>query len=78
MSEKQINQIRVPFGNTAKLAKVFGVTSSYVSQCLNGKKGNADKAKRIRHTALTQYDGKELVDVKSIKQMKGKQPTISN
>lgn len=60
MAEKQqLNRIWVEHGVGRKLAKVFDCTIVMVSYALNGKK-NTELAKKIRHTALTQYNGKEI------------------
>ncbi len=57
--KKKLSRIYVPYGAGRKLAKVFGCTLQMVSIALAGKK-NTELAKKIRHTALTQYGGKEI------------------
>lgn len=62
--EKQ-NEIKVEHGDGGKIARVFGVTNAMVSKALKGK-GYSDLARKIRHVALTQYKGREMVEVKQI------------
>lgn len=49
----------VRYGGVRKLAKVFGVSEAYVSKSLRGHAGG-DRARKIRHVALTQFEGVEM------------------
>lgn len=51
--------IMVKYGSVRKLAKAFGVSESCISQALRGHKNGAN-AKKIRHVALTQFEGVEM------------------
>ncbi len=55
--------IMVDHGKVKKIANVFKVTEAMVSMSLRGKR-NGDLAKKIRHTALEQFDGVEMKPVK--------------
>ncbi len=57
--KNKLPRIYVPYGVGRKLTEIFGCTLQMVSVALAGKK-NTDLAKKIRHTALTQYNGKEI------------------
>lgn len=57
------NIIKVESGKLEEIMKVFKVSKPYVSMALNGKR-NGELAKKIRHVALTQYDGQEFQPVK--------------
>jgi len=52
--------IKMPRGNGIKLAKALRCSTVIVSLSLNGKKRTA-LARKIRHVALTQYDGQEFI-----------------
>ena len=54
--------IVVPYGKMREIAKAFGVDESMVSKSLRNKR-NGDLAKKIRHVALTQFDGVEMQQV---------------
>ncbi len=57
--KNKLARIYVPYGVGRKLTKVFGCTLQMVSVALAGKR-NTELAKKIRHTALTQYGGTEI------------------
>lgn len=52
-----MKKILIPYGNGAKLAKVFGCKSSAVSLALNYRR-NDSISTRIRKVAIEQYGGK--------------------
>lgn len=53
------NPILVKKGVQAQIAKVMECTQPYVSLALKGRR-NKNKAIRIRHVALSQFDGLEI------------------
>lgn len=53
----------VDYGVVRKLAKAFNISESYVSRALRYDR-DGDRAKKIRHVALTQYDGLEMESIK--------------
>lgn len=57
--KNKLPRILVEYGVGRKLTKVFSCTLTMVSLALSGKK-NTELAQKIRHTALTQYNGKEI------------------
>lgn len=58
--------IMVEQGKIQEIAKAFGCHYSMVSHALKGNR-NSPLAKKIRHVALTQYDGVEMVPVEKVK-----------
>lgn len=48
---KEIIRVRAKHGDGKRLAKVFGVTTVYVSQALTGK-ANSSLARKIRKAAV--------------------------
>lgn len=66
MEKATRNIIMVRYGGVRKLAKVFGVSEAYVSKSLRGHAGG-DRARKIRHVALTQMDGMEMEQVNNDK-----------
>lgn len=52
--------IKAPRGTGIKLARIFGVTTAAVSRALCGVT-TSELSKKIRHTALSQYGGKEMI-----------------
>jgi len=61
--ERVLNQIQgVSHEQRLQLMKAFGVSKAVVSYALNGRRSNAT-SKRIRHVALTQYNGYEVAPV---------------
>ncbi len=60
--DKTTRIIMVKYGSVRKLAKVFGLSEAYVSKSLRGHTGG-DKARKIRHVALTQFDGVIMQEV---------------
>lgn len=59
----QINRIVVKHGYQENLAKIFKVSNAFVSNALRGKQ-YGEKAIKIRHVAMTQFEGKELIELK--------------
>ncbi|GEM_PF-1268130 len=59
--EKTIIMVR--HGKVKEIAKVFGISKTAVSLALRGHRKN-DLTKKIRHVALTQFDGVEMQQVK--------------
>jgi len=59
--------IMVEHGNVKKIAKAFNCSLALVSLSLRGHR-MGERAKKIRHVALTQYDGVEMVPVEKEKQ----------
>lgn len=59
--------IMVEHGGLKKIAKAFNCTSAMVSMSLRGHR-TGELAKKIRHVALTQYDGMEMMPVEKEKQ----------
>lgn len=57
--------IKIPYGKLGELAGIFNVSRQTVSTCLNGRGGNTARSKKIRHTALTQYDGQEFTPMEN-------------
>ncbi len=55
--------IMVGHGKVSEIAKVFGCTNGMVSLSLRDRR-KGDLAKKIRHVALTQFDGVEMKPVK--------------
>lgn len=64
MGKTTKTRILVKYGSVRKLAKAFGVSESLVSQALRGQQ-NGEKAKKIRHVALSQYGGVEFQNIES-------------
>jgi hypothetical protein len=62
--EKKLNLIKLPRGKGVEIAKIFSCTPARVSQALNGKYSDSDLTKKIRHVALTQFNGVELAIIK--------------
>lgn len=60
---KKLNPIRVSGGKGKVIAKAFRCTPARVSQALNGK-FDTELTRKIRHVALSEYDGIEMVPVK--------------
>lgn len=58
-TEDKQKRIWLPYGNAKKIAKVFDCSVQFVSYSLSGVK-TSELAKKIRHTALTQYKGVEI------------------
>jgi len=56
------NRIITEHGTVNKLAKTFRVSTAVVSMALNGKR-ESDLCRKIRHTAITQYGGREYAPV---------------
>lgn len=54
--------IMVAHGNMGKMANIFKCSIQFVSLALKGRR-DSDLAKKIRHVALTQYDGVEMKPV---------------
>lgn len=54
--------VMVEHGKMQEIAKAFGCTVAMVSYSLKGRR-NGEMAKKIRHVALTQYDGVEMIPV---------------
>lgn len=54
--------IMVAHGNVGKIAQAFNVSKALVSLSLRGHR-LGDRAKKIRHVALTEYDGVEMMPV---------------
>ncbi len=66
--EKKLNLIKVPRGQGIKIAKVFGCTPARVSQALSGDYAGSKLTIKIRHVALTQFDGVEYTPFESEKE----------
>lgn len=60
--KKGLNLIKVSKEDRQKLMKIFGVGKGTISMALNGYR-DSETSKKIRHTALTQFNGIELAPV---------------
>ena len=60
MKKESQNRIVMPIGNGKKLAKAMGVTPEYLSGVLNGKWTKGELARKIRYTAIKEFDGVEI------------------
>lgn len=58
--------IKVEHGKMQDIAKAFDCSVSMVGHALKGRR-NSPLVKKIRHVALTQYDGVEMVPVEKVK-----------
>lgn len=58
--KNKLNLIKLKRGKGIELAKVFGCTPARVSQALNGLSPKNELTIKIRHVAITQFDGEEM------------------
>lgn len=67
MKQKKV-LIKVPHGGVGKIANALSCSKGLVSLVLGGRDVASETAKKIRHVALTQYDGVEMKPVEKEKQ----------
>ncbi len=59
-------KIIVPYGSRRKMSKIFKCSEGTISDALSGHY-DSELTKKIRHVALTQFEGVEMAPIKKKK-----------